>query len=179
MANCESYCVDPVGDHSVLLCEAVLGGISDVILLECDHQLTDPSSASQINAEIAANRATLVKQIKVGMEAPSPIEIDSQVSCSPSRVVNYDRTITLLDGSVDDANVDFYNDVLDGRRFGGLILHECGTETDRVTWVDSAVTLQGGRIIPNDDNEAQRFEATAAWKNISMGNIFAVPIGIF
>lgn len=185
MANCLNYdCNDPIGDHMPNDCdEVLLGGIDALILLECDHQLTDPSNPSQIAAEIAAARATLIENVKVSIEAASPVTVDPLVSCSTPKLVTYDRTGTIIDGNVSDNNIDVYNKVFGGRAFGGLILHLCGTEESviggQVLWIDKKVELNGSLIVPPNNNDINRFEGKFAWRSKGDPNMYAAPAGVF
>lgn len=178
MANCVNYNCTDLGEHTPNNCNAILlGGISSLLILMCDHVITDPSNATQVNAAIADGTAILVEDAKIGVNAPSPVTIDSDVAGQPARVVNYDRSGTLIDANVSNANVTFYNDLFDGRAFGGLILYE--VDADQVTWIDKAIRFTGGRIIPNDVNDRQRFEGTFAWKSLTEGAIYSAPVGVF
>jgi hypothetical protein len=185
MANCINYeCDDALGTHLQNDCgEELLGGSSGILLLECDHQLTDPSSASEINAEIAAGRATLITSIKVGMDAASAIEVDSNVSCGSQVLVNYDRTFSLVDGNVNNNNIDMYNQMFKGHKLGGVVLYLCGTaEADageKVLWIDTAVNAVGSLIVPNQNTEFQRFEGTFRWRSKNNPAMYTAPVGIF
>lgn len=184
MANCTNYgCDDALGDYVENACqEILLGGVDAVIFLECNHAITDPSNASQINAAIANGTATLVTGIKVSLDAPSPIEIETNRACSPTRVVNYNRSGTYKNDNVSAANVTFHQGIFSGRQFGGLILHECGTSsatTPQITWIDRAISFTGGRIIPGNYNEQQRFEGAFKYLGLLDDDIYPVPAGIF
>lgn len=186
MANCINYdCNDGLGEYLLNDCgEELLGGISEALLLECNHQLTDPSSAAQIAAEIAAGRAKLVTGIKVGIPKPSPVEVESNVGCGNStKLVSYDRTGTLIDGNVNSTNVSFYNNVFGGRVFGGIIFYLCGTEEadsgEKVLWIDAAVTFTGGQVIPNVNNAFQTFDGDFKWRKKDMPQYYPNPVGIF
>jgi len=184
-ADCIDYsCNEVLGSQLLNICgEELLGGSSAFIFLECNHQLTDPSSATQIATEIAAGRATLVKNVKVGINKPSPIEVDSNVACGTSVLVNYDRTGSLVDGNVNNSNVTFYNKVFNGRSFGGLILYLCGTldskQGELVEWIDAAVTFTGGKVLPTGNNEFQRFEGDFKWRKRTGQSLHNAPAGIF
>lgn len=181
MSNCLNYdCNDPLGDHMPNDCdEVLLGGIDAIIVLECDSQLTDPSSAVQIAAEIAAGRATLIENVKVSIEAASPVTVDPLVSCSTPKLVNYDRSGTIIDGNVSDNNIDVYNKINAGRAFGGLILHLCGTEDSvggaKVLWIDKKVEFTGSLIVPPNNNDIQRFEGKFTWRSKGDPNMYASP----
>jgi len=152
-------------------------------LLECDNQLTDPSDPAEITTEIAAGRAHLLLGLKIGVDAPTAIEVDSNVSGGTTKLVNYDRTMTLIDGNVSDNNIDVYDKVCGGRVFGGAILYLVGTEQSTagasVYYIDSAINFTGGLTIPNNDNEFITFNATAKWRKKTMGTLATAPAGIF
>lgn len=182
MANCVNYdCEDTLPDHTLNTCgDELLGGVKDAILLECDSQITDPSNATQVQAELDAGRATLVKNVSIELPAATPTLVDSTVACSTQKVARYERTLNLIDGNVSDANVDFYNEVFSTRSFGGIILHECGE--DEVTWIDEEIRFTGSRIIPNNNNEFQTFTGVGTWQTNPDrvdGNIYETPAGIF
>jgi hypothetical protein len=184
MANCLNYdCTTSIGTHSENRCgEELLGGASGLLLLECNHQLTSASSVSQINAEIAAGRAHLLRSVKIGVEAPSAVEIDSNVSGGSTKLVTYNRTLTLIDGNVSSANVSFYDGVFGGRQFGGAILYLVGTEESTSTlvyYIDAAISFTGGLVIPNDQNSYMTFTGTAKWKKKTMPTLATAPVGIF
>jgi len=182
MANCVNYdCQDVIGDHTLNQCgEELPGGIKDVILLECDHVITDPSNATQINAALTDGTATLIKNVSYELPAAAPVLVDSTVACSTQKVARYDRTLAYIDGNVSDVNVVFYNEVNSSRSFGGIILHECGK--DEVTFIDEEIRFTGSRIIPNNNNEFQTFAGTGTWEtdpdNVD-GRIFSTPANIF
>jgi len=185
MSNCLNYdCNDPLGSHLPNDCgEEILGGVSAILLLECNNQLTDPSSASQINAEISAGRAHLLQNLKVGLDAPSPVEIDSNVAGGTTKLVTYDRTGTLIDGNVSQNNVEFYNKVFGGRVFGGAILYIIGTQEatggELTTFIDASVTFTGGLTIPSNNNEFMTFNGMFKWRKRDMPTLESAPVGIF
>ncbi len=185
MANCLNYdCTDPLGDQLLNDCgEELLGGIDAGVVLECNHQLTDPSSGTQIAAEIAAGRAKLFKNIKVGIAKPSPLEVESNVACGTPKLVNYDRAGTWIDGNVNSHNVTTYDSLLGGRAIGGIIFHMCGTaEADsgeKVMWVDADIRFTGGHIVPNTNNEFQTFDSDFKWRKKAGNMLYPNPVGIF
>lgn len=183
--NCPNYnCLDPLGVHTPNNCgEELLGGGSGVLLLECNHQLTDASNTGLINIEIAAGRATLIKGVKVGINLPSPIKVDSNAACVNQKVVTYDRTGSYVDGNVSPDNLVFYKPIFAGRSFGGMIIYECGTEESdagaQVTWIDSVISFEGGRILPVNNNEFQRFEGAFSWRSKFDADLAPAPAGVF
>jgi len=178
--GCINYnCDDTLGNHTLSNCGLErVGGASAILLLECGHQLTDPSNGTQINAEIAANRATLVQMVSVSYDRASPIEVPSSIPCEPDRVVNYTRQLMLKDENVNADNVNFYNDVFKGRRFEGAIIFECGNESNQVKFIDATLTFTGSDRLPNSNSEFQDFEGIAKWKGRTMPAIYAAPTGV-
>lgn len=184
MAHIDYSCNETLGTHLLNICgDELLGGSSFMLLLEADHQMTDPSNGTQIAAEIAANRATLLKGVKVGIAKPSPIEVESNVGCGIPKLVNYDRTGTLVDGNVNNTNVAFYDKIFGGRTFGGAVLYLCGTEEsasgELVEWIDANIVFTGGKILPTGNNEFQRFEGDFKWRKKTGSTLHANPVGIF
>lgn len=177
MADCIDFNCPAFTDQTLNDCGDVLvGGADSALLIACGSTLVDPSDDVEVNALITAGNAVVIKHLKIGIDAASPIEIDPVTSCGPAKTINYDRTGTWYDANINAANITMYNDILSGRSFGGLVIREC---EGQVTYIDSEVTFQGSRIIPNNNNEAQRVEATFRWKSQTEGTIHAEPAGIF
>jgi len=185
MPNCINYeCDDELGLHTLNDCgEELLAGGSGMVLLECDSQLTDASSAAQINAEIAAGRATLLDNVKIGLDQPSPIQVDSNIVGATQKLVSYNRSGTLIDGNVSDLNRAFYDKVFGGRTFGGAIVYIKGTEESDsgtlVTWIDAPLTFTGGLPIQNNNDQNMVFTGTFNWRKKDMPTLPAAPVGIF
>lgn len=184
MANCLNYdCNDPLGTHLPNDCaEELLGGVSGILFLECNHTLTNPSSASQITTQISNGTGYLVRGVKISVPDASPVEIDSNVSGGTSKLVTYDRTLTIVDGNVSSTNVDFYNGVFGGRTFGGAILYLVGTEESSstlVTYIDAAISFTGSLNIPDNNNAFMTFNGTGKWRKKDMPSLHTAPAGIF
>ena len=182
MANCINYNCEDLQPHTINpdCGEALLGGLSDGVIFDCDHQVTDFTNGTQVLAEIAASRAWLVQNIKVGIPAPSPVEIDSLKACGVQTLVTYNRTATWTDGNVNNFNtVDFYGPLLSGRTIGAIILKECGNSDSKVTLIDSEINFRGGKIIPDNNNELQRYEITLGWKSKTDPESINEPVGVF
>ncbi len=184
MANCSDYnCDTPLADQLLNDCnETRAGGIRELLLLSCDHGITDPSSAAEINAAIAANNAVLFKQVMVGMDAPSPITGEVLISCNTESVVNYDRQITIVDGNVNDTEIAAWNtmNASQGKVLGGVILWDgCGNDTEKVFWIDKPLQIEGGLTIPNNNDANQKFELTGKWRSKTDPRQYDAPAGIF
>ena len=182
MANCVNYNCDDLQPHLINdnCGDPILGGLSAFVIFDCDHQVTDFTNGTQILAEIAANRAWIAEKVKLGIPLPTPVEIDALTGCGTQTLVNYDRTATLVDGNVNNFNiVDFYTPLFRGRSVGAMIVLECGNTNSKVTLVDSEITFRGGRVLPDNNNELQRFEATLSWKSKDEPTQINEPVGVF
>lgn len=185
MANCINYeCADALGVHLPNDCgEELLAGISGTILLECNHQITNPSSASQILTELAAGRAKLFDGLKIGIDEPNPITVDSNIVGGTPRLVNYDRSGTMIDANVNSTNIDTYNQLLGGKVMGGAINYLKGTEESdagaKVLWINAPITFTGGLPIANDNNVNMMFNTKFTWRKKDMPQMYTAPVGIF
>lgn len=183
MANCVDYdCDDVLGVLSENTCsEELPGGSNQAVLLACNHQLTDPSDGTAVAAEIAAGRAWLITGAYFDIPAAAPVTQDSVEACKPPVLVTYNRTITHRNGQVNANNAEWYSTFFGGKKFGGIILYECGTRDSivpQVTWIDDQVTFTGNRILPGS-GELQRFEGVGAWVSKAEPTIHNVPANIF
>lgn len=180
--NCASYnCDDALGSHVLNDCGVgTMGGYKNCILLECVNEITDPSDATEVQDAIDAGEAHLIKDVKLSIPAASPVKVDSQVANAPQIVTKYEFAGTMVDGNVNTSNRTFYNNLLDGRSFGGIILHNA--DEGKVYWFDAEVRFEGSLIMPDNDGESERFETTFNYKtspqNVVPG-IYTEPAGIF
>jgi len=178
MPNCINYNCTELGTHTQNNCNATkLGGIPAIIILGCDHTITDPSDGTAINAEIAAGRAWLVERIKVGVNAASAVTEESSVSGVFETLLTYDREATLVDNQVNDTNRQFYDSLFNGQEFGGIITYE--KYASQVSWYDAAIVFQGSRPVPNENNASSKFEGVFKWRSMEDGSIYTVPTGVF
>ncbi|MFI5404911.1 MAG: hypothetical protein ACHQ1D_00210 [Nitrososphaerales archaeon] len=180
--NCINYNCDDLEPHTLNedCGDNLLGGLSDAVLLDCNTNLVDPTNGTQVLAEIAAGRAWIVRNIKVGIPLGSPVQIDALKACGTQTLVTYNRTGTWVDGNVNQFNIEtFYNSVFRGRSFGGMILKECGNPNAKITFIDAEITFTGDRVIPDNNNELQRFEGTFSWKSKDLPRQLNEPVGVF
>lgn len=182
MAICLNYNCDALETHVRNDCGVYRqSGSKDLIIFECGVTISDPTDGTEINALITANQAELIRNIKFGMEAPSPVEIDPLVACAPQSVANYDRTASFTDPNVNASNITFYNSInaSNGRSFSYVMFKECAPETPMVYLIDAEVVVKGGLVFPDTDSEFQRFEMQMAWKHKGDPAIYAEPAGVF
>lgn len=179
-----NYCnEDPLGTPEVIYCpkDDKVGGLSSVIFLETGHGITDPSSASQINAAKAAQKAKQVDRVSMSVDAASAIEQDSLVPCEPKQLVNYERKGKYVNPNVTPNMVGFHDNLFDGRIFAGAIVAECGKDgvIAYVSWINHKITVKGSLIIPDKNTEYQRFEGEWNGKSMQNASKHSVPVGIF
>lgn len=185
MANCINYdCADALGQHLPNDCgEELLAGGSGAILLECNHQLTSASSAAQINAEIAAGRATRIDGVRIGLDDPAAVQIESNIVGGTQKLVTYNRSGTLIDANVNSNNIDLYNNLLGGKTMGGMIVYLKGTEESdagaQVLWIDAAIDFTGGMPLKNNNDDTIKFNNKFTWRKKDMPQIYTAPVGIF
>jgi hypothetical protein len=183
--NCLNYeCTEDVGQHLPNECgEELLGGGSGCVLFECNTTLTDPTNATQVLAEIAAGRATLIDGVKIGLDLPSPVEIDSNIVGATQTLVTYNRSGTLSDGNVNTNNVNLYDIVGGGRKFGAMLIYIKGTEESNVGakcfFINAAVQFTGGLPMKNNNDEIMTFQYVFKWRKKTMQSLDTAPAGVF
>lgn len=183
MANCINYnCADlPTYNDTLAACGAKVrgGGYSFIGVVECGTTISNPSSAAELNAKIAAGTLTIIANIKGGLDDPSAITADPVTSCSTAVTTNYTRTATVLDYKVDQTNTAFYN-AARARSFGGFIIWECETEglDPVVSYVDAEVALDAKRVMPNTNEQPQYYELKITWKSFNDPVQYDAPVGV-
>lgn len=183
--NCLNYdCVEDIPDHLPNDCgEELLGGGSGIVLFECNTQLTNPASAVQVLAEIAAGRANLIDGVKIGLDLPAPVEVDSNIVGATQTLVTYNRSGTLIDGNVNSNNVNLYDIIGGGRKFGAALIYIKGTEESnqgaQCFFINAAVQFTGGLPMKNNNDENMTFQYTFKWRKKTMQSMAAAPAGIF
>lgn len=178
MASCVNYNCTELGTHAQNDCNTLLlGGVPEAILLLCGHTVTDPSSASQITANIASGKAKKIIGVKIEITKASPVNIPSDIGGEPDTLVNYTRNGTMVDANVSQTTVNFYNDLLTGMPIAGMIIHE--SDAEQVTWINEIMKFTGSRVIPGVVDDRQRWEIDFTWKSKYEGSIYSVPVGIF
>lgn len=183
MATCSSYNCLSLGSYNSTLdnCSTFrTGGTSAVVLLACDHQITDPTDGAAILAEIAAGRAWLVENVKVGISAGTPVTVDPITACGTAKVIKNTYTGTIYDAKVDATNNDFWNQLTNGYVIGGMILNVCGTDglADIAIYVDAEISFSGGLVQPDVNTELIRFEVSFTWNSVGY-DVVTAPTGVW
>lgn len=176
---CVSYCDESLLTHNLVDCNAyALGGAPALIVGACGTTLTDPSDEAEVQALLDAGTAVLVQDVRVALPAGSPVTVDSPIGCGTPIRINEDRTMTIFDANVTDENVDFFDD-LNNRRVAWALVYLC--DSGKVVYINppQGLTMSAQFIIPEQNNELQRFEATFSWRDKSIPKQYPAPAGIF
>jgi hypothetical protein len=182
--GCTNYNCDDLGTHiaGANCGRPTQGGAQDWVILDCDATTTDASNAAQINVDIAAGRAVVVTGVQSGFAKPSPITLESISSCGGTITVNNDWTGTIKDGSINNQTIDFWNRFIRGRSAGSIIMRECHDDGDDeyVTWVNppAGITFQGGRVLPDKNNQAQIIDLEFKWRELASPLRWTAPVGV-
>jgi hypothetical protein len=161
---CVSYCDSSLLDHNLVNCnEYKLGGVSAILVGACGTELVDPSDEVEVQAL---------------MPAGSPVTVDSPIGCGTPIRINEDRTATLYDANVTDENNTFWNDV-NNRRIAWVLAFMC--DSGKVIYIDPPVgiTTSANFILPEQNNELQRYEVTFSWRDKNIPAQYDAPAGIF
>jgi len=169
MANCATYnCASLTTFESTLDNCATYraGGSSSIVLLACGHQITDPTSLTEVEAEISAGRAWRMENVKVGLTPQTLETVDSVTSCGTERVINNVYSASIYASQVSPDNSTFINALTAGYVLGGMIMGVCSTTglTDLLLYVDAEVAVQGGLVNPDTNSDLIRYELTATFK---------------
>lgn len=157
------------------------GGFDQAVVFDCDATTTDYTNGTTIATDIASGAAILYKNIKAGIEAASPNEIDVMVAGQEARAVNYSRTATWVDANVNTSSSAAYDtlDATSGITAKAVLFHLASGDNAVLVDPPKGAIFKGGLIVPNDTSDAARYEYTVAWKDPSNPAIQAVPSGVF
>ena len=120
----------------------------------------------------------MISDIRFSLPAGSPITVDSPIGCGTSIRINEDRTATLYDANVTDGNSGFYNDI-NQRKISWILAYLCDSGKVIYITANAGITTSVAFIIPEQNNELQRYEATFSWRNKSIPYQYDAPAGIF
>ncbi|RLI38891.1 hypothetical protein DRO66_00275 [Candidatus Bathyarchaeota archaeon] len=177
--GCETcYTCEDIAEQQVNIdCDPLIGVIPEALLYKCGITILDPSDETEIAPLIASGDAVVYKNLKILVNAPSEVSFTSLVAGEVDGVSTYDRTASWIDGNLNSANIDAYNqnNSSNGVRFGGAFLYFC--ETEQVKWIDSTLQMVGG---DNDvENEQSKWEGELRWRAKGDPTLHVAPPGIF
>lgn len=155
------------------------GGSKELILLDCGVVLSDPSDLNEIESLISQKKAVRIDDVKIEVPDAEAVTVDSPIACEPPATVNFNRTLVLIDGNVNQSNVALYNQ-LNFKRLGGILVIECGNQDDPKAHYyrsqgDNGLRFQGTKNLPVTDQEFQVINGTFSWLNPNDGSIFNAP----
>lgn len=181
--DCPAYdCGSEWDDITSALCpEKFNGGMSFMLLFRCGVDRTDIVSdgdptaldLTKVQDLITGNDAKAIPHIQITIDAPSEVTGSSYDPCNPEEVLNYDRTLAIVDPNVNEVRRSFWSSVNSANQFanGGALIYEC--DADRWTYVDNRLSISGGRVSPENNGERQRFELSASYRSRNDAEIFA------
>jgi hypothetical protein len=152
--------------------------VSAILVGACGTELVDPSDATAVQNLIDAGTAKLIEDIRFALPAGSPVTVDSPIGCGTPIRINEDRTATLYDANVTDENNTFWNDV-NNRRIAWILAFLCDSGTVVYINPNVGITTSANFIIPEQNNELQRYEVTFSWRDKNIPSQYAAPAGIF
>lgn len=179
MAECLNYNCEPLGtyDGTIENCASniVKGGFSQLYLLECAAELSDPGSQTEIDALVGSNLATLISSVKGGWGAPNEVTADPITSCGTPVTTNYEWEAQIEDFKITSGNTSFW-DTANRRSFGGALFVECPTEglQPRISYVDAEIKVSAFREMPNTADEAQKYTITLRWKSLKSPEVYTL-----
>lgn len=176
MANCGYQCTDLPAYLQVICGEYLLGGQNFIGILECDHSITDFTSAAQLITAINNNDLTLIGPVVAEIPAASPVEGANPSGCGPATILDsFERSVTWTDYNVSNDIIEFYNAL--NRRKTFLIVYHCASQM--MTVIEVAVSFVAFRSSPVRDTEKQFFTVTAKWTALDEAFLFDAPAGVF
>ena len=176
MADCGYQCSDLPVHEKVVCGEYLKGGQSSIGILNCDHTITDFTSATQINAAINNGSLKLIEPVVAEIPAASPVEGANPSGCGAATILDsFDRTVKFTDYNVTADNIDFFNAL--NRRKTFLVVYHCADQ--KLTVIEDAVSWVAFRISPANEREKQSWDVTGKWTSLDEAPIFVAPAGIF
>ena len=175
--NCSFEDLD---DHEKNDCYYPKGGIGALGILKEDHEITDFSNATQVQAAITAGTLKVIRNIKADLPEPSPVEGENPLACGSETIVDgFDYVVETTDFNVNATNDEFYRK-LNLSQFSGLILYMC--EEDQIRVIERGVNFVARLIIPRSNKEKQHYLVSAKWSQSVQEEfpvLYEAPTGIF
>lgn len=182
--SCAINCTDiGVHDPEDLVCKGPRpAGSSSIVIFLCLDNVSDITSAAQINAAIAADEAILVENIRFGSAAPTPTLSPKTTSCGLEQVLYNTYPLTLVDYSYNETNNDLWSTFSGGVTAKAILAWDCLKDTFSDTSrfynaTGGSIQFTGGLVDPDDDAEAARFEMNGSFKGTV--SIISTPAGVF
>lgn len=170
-----------VPDHIELGCnEFKKGGISGIAIMKCDHTITDFTSVSQWNSNIASGHVKMIKNIKATIGEASPIEGENPVPCGSENILDLlDQTITWKDFNVHSLNDDFYQQLNLAKR--SIAWFYCEEDEIRVVDECNVTFVALPPSSPESNREKQFYNVKGSWTSLpnEFPVLYTAPAGVF
>lgn len=164
MATACDYNCTELPEHEKVQCGAHRkGGISAIGVLECNHTITDFTSASQAYANILAGKLTIIAGIKGEFAAASPIEGENPEACGATTILDgFDYVFNFKDFHVTSSNDSFYEAL--NKRSSYVVFFYC--QDDEIRVVERKVVWSIlPPISPESNKEKQMYTGTIKWSS--------------
>lgn len=173
-----NYNCTALGSHEKTVCgNYKVGGINAIAIVEGDHTISDPSSASDWSTNVSNGKVTLIEDIKAQIPEPSAIEGENPIGAAAENILDaFDYEITYKDFNVNSNNEDFYN-ALNERRFYVAVFHE---EDNEITWNGTyECTAVARAVTPEMLSEKRHYLVTIRFRGKEILPTYTAPAGIF
>lgn len=179
MANLAAYCEESLGEIERIQCdEVVKGGIIGGVVFGSKATTVDYTDASQINADIAADRAWVIPDAMIDMPLPSEKAINHPVT-NRSITAGYDRTLNIQDWNVTEKTADFYNTASKKFSATAILLRNFDSRYDwLISDTEGGISLNSQPVAPLSNGEYQMFQGTASWSSIDAPALIPQVAGI-
>lgn len=176
------YCPEDLPDHDIVNCDDYFpGGVSEFIIFNSNAVTTDPSSAAQVQSDLDAGRATLVKDVIA--EMPEPTEkVINHPRDNREILQGFEFTFTYTDWNYTVDNVNFYDDLNFFKATSILWYEPLLDGVGRASWVDNVnngLSFKAKGVKPVADTDLQHYLCTAMWVDKFHPSIVDLPTGIF
>lgn len=183
---CQSYYCASLEEQVLTECgELLQGGGDQVVVFSCGNTPTDPTDGTEIAALITAGDAILFQNIKFGIAKASPQDAPVTVAGQTPRTTTYERTATWMDYNVNTSSDPAYDSInsASGQVVGGLLIHLAGEGVAETTCIyvapNKGIQFKGSKVMPDDTNDAIRYEYDLSWKSQADAQVVAAPTGVF
>jgi hypothetical protein len=181
---CNNYCGTDVPEQLLNACgETLTGGGVQAIIFACDATTTDYSDETTIAADIAAGKAALFQNVKIGIPAPSPVAAGATyIAGQEPKTTTYTNAGTWMDQNANATNDAAYAalNATNGGVYSAILIKLADEATTGVL-AESTKGIQfvGGMVVPDDVTDLVHYEFTFNYKHPTGTVTQVLPVGIF
>ena len=176
------YCPEDLPIHEQVICDDYFpGGISEIIVFNSNAATTDPTSAAEINIDLANGNATLIKDI-IGEMPEAGDKVINHPRDNREIVQGFEFSLAYTDWNFTADNVTFYDELNFFRASKMLIYEPLLDNVGRAKWVEginNGVSFKAKPIVPVADSELQNYNVIATWVSKFAPQIVDLATGIF